>query len=85
MKNFLGSANINHKPHKSWTSKGPHLNVHLVYGVVFTPEQFKASEISPPIWELEPPQREEYESDRDYANDLRLYADRVINFKKESK
>lgn len=82
MKNFLGSAHRNRHPHKSWTAKGPALHVHLIYGVLFTPEQFKASEISPPIWELSPPQREEYESDLDYANDLRLYADRVINFQK---
>ena len=81
MNNFLGSAHRNRHPHKSWTAKGPFLNVKLVYGVVFTSEQYEASKIDPPIWELDPPQREEYESDYDYAKDLRLYADKVISLK----
>lgn len=48
-----------------------------VFGVPFTQEQMAAC-VELPKWELNPPQREEYESDSSYAIDLREYADKII-------
>jgi hypothetical protein len=50
----------------------------LLFGVQFTPEQWAAAIADPPRWDLNPPQREEYNSDYDYALGEREYADRVI-------
>lgn len=49
-----------------------------LFGVHFTAAQWAAVRIDPPLWDLCPPQREEYESDYDYAIGEREYADRVI-------
>lgn len=53
-----------------------------IFGVDFTPEQWAAVRLSPPLWQLDPPQREEYDSDYDYAIGEREYADRVIAARK---
>jgi hypothetical protein len=49
-----------------------------LYGVSFTAIQWEACNMDPPLWHLHPPQREDYDSDHDYAKAERDYADRVI-------
>lgn len=50
----------------------------LQYGVIFTNEQWEASNTQPPMWELNPPQREEFVDDQSYILEMRNYANRVI-------
>ena len=49
-----------------------------LFGVQFTRAQCLAAETEPPQWDLNPPQREEYDDDHAYALGERDYADRVI-------
>lgn len=58
------------------TVDGQYLN-----GVYFSREQIDAikRDVENPRWDLNPPQREEYESDKDYLLELRAYADRRIS------
>lgn len=54
----------------------------MVYsGVFFTEAEEKAlaTDLRNPHWDLEPPQREEYESDFAYAKALKAYAGRILN------
>ncbi len=53
-------------------------NMKVEFGVTFTDEQWKAVMLEPPLWDLNPPQREEYNTDYDYAIGEREYADRVL-------
>ena len=52
----------------------------MIFGVEFSAEQNAAlaDDEKSPRWDLNPPQREEYDSDRWYALALRQYADRLI-------
>ena len=54
-----------------------------MFGVEFSEDQWHAANIRPPLWNLNPPQREEYDHDAAYAVALREYADRVIEYGKE--
>jgi hypothetical protein len=56
-----------------------------LFGIRFTEEQWLAANQRPPLWELEPPQREEYTDDVGYAVGMRDYADRVIAHNKQQK
>lgn len=47
------------------------------FGVEFTPEQWDVFNSSP-VWALEPPQRESYETDRDYALAEVEYCNRLL-------
>ena len=49
-----------------------------LFGIQFTEEQWKANQLDPPLWYLNPPQREEYDTDKDYALAELEYAKRVI-------
>lgn len=51
---------------------------HTLFGVPFSHRQWAAMAIEPPRWDLNPPQREEYDNDEAYAMGEREYADRVI-------
>ncbi len=51
---------------------------HSLFDVPFTAAQWAAARQDPPRWDLHPPQREEYDTDHDYALGERDYADRVI-------
>lgn len=50
-------------------------------GVYFSREQLDAikNDIANPKWYLNPPSREEYDTDKDYLLELREYSNRVIN------
>jgi len=47
------------------------------FGVEFTPEQWGVFNESP-VWALDPPQRESFENDRDYALAEVEYCNRVL-------
>ncbi len=51
-----------------------------MFSVEFTSDQevVLAEDDRSPRWDLNPPQREEYDDDRSYAVGLRNYADRLI-------
>ena len=55
-----------------------------LFGVNFTAEQWAAAEKKPPLWDLFPPQREEFDSDQDYAVEVRHYANRVLAMSTEA-
>lgn len=50
------------------------------FGVKFTPQQEAAlkADTESPRWDLNPPQREDYDTDYTYGLALRQYADRLI-------
>jgi len=55
-------------------------NGSMLFGVAFSADQnaaLKADSVHP-RWGSNPPQREEYDSDKNYALGLRRYADRLI-------
>jgi hypothetical protein len=49
-----------------------------LFGVTFTTKQWAAIIQDPPRWDLNPPQREEYNDDHSYAIGEREYANRVL-------
>jgi hypothetical protein len=51
-----------------------------IFGIRFTSDQEKvlAEDDRSPRWDLNPPQREEYDNDHSYAMGLRDYADRLL-------
>ena len=53
----------------------------MYHGVKFTAHQLAAISKGHPKWELNPPQRETFSTDHDYAVALHLYALRVIQSK----
>lgn len=65
--------------------KQPKSSGHSEYGVWFSPEQWAAAMEPRPRWDLNPPQREEFDSDHSYALDLLDYANRVLETRKEAK
>lgn len=56
---------------------------YTIFGLPFTAEQWDACNITPPLWHLHPPQREDYHDDYAYALGEREYADRVIAYRKQ--
>lgn len=54
----------------------PNVGTDLLDGVL-TAEERKVVD-GPPVWEMDPPQREDYSSDLGYAHALRDYARRVM-------
>jgi hypothetical protein len=54
-------------------------NCEMCINALLSPEEIRAINSSP-IWELSPPQREEYISPMEYANGMKNYAKRVLSY-----